>query len=168
MQILRQNLLKLNIPRSKMSLFVICVLIGNVPVTKLSAQKSNTVSRAASSGENSLLSRGRYIVDGVAMCGQCHTPRTDAGQLDSSKWLDGAALWLEPAAPTRNWPLKAPRLAGNPPASDSDLVTLLSTGAWPDGTHLRPPMPQFHMTREDAEAVVAYLKSLTPHSEDAP
>jgi hypothetical protein len=27
---------------------------------------------------------------------------------------------------------------------------------------LRPPMPVFHMSTEDAEAVVAYLRSLNP------
>jgi len=27
---------------------------------------------------------------------------------------------------------------------------------------LRPPMPQFRMTRQDAESVVAYLKSVKP------
>jgi hypothetical protein len=27
---------------------------------------------------------------------------------------------------------------------------------------LRPPMPQFRMTRQDAEAVVAYLKTVKP------
>jgi mono/diheme cytochrome c family protein len=108
------------------------------------------------------VARGKYLVEGVAMCGTCHTPHTSSGNLDRQKWLDGAALWLEPATPTANWPLKAPRLAGTPPASDSELVTLLSTGAWSNGQQLRPPMPQFHMTREDAEAVVAYLRSLTP------
>jgi len=37
---------------------------------------------------------------------------------------------------------------------------LLTTSVWRNGKTPRPPMPRFHMTREDAEAVVAYLKSL--------
>jgi mono/diheme cytochrome c family protein len=40
------------------------------------------------------------------------------------------------------------------------MVTLLTTGIWNTGKELRDPMPKFHMTREDAAAVVAYLKSL--------
>ena len=112
------------------------------------------------------IARGQYIVEGVAMCGMCHTPRTDSGDIDTSHRLDGAAVWLVPAHPTGNWPLKAPRLAGAPPASDEDMVRLLTTGVWTDGTYLRPPMPQFRMNREDAESVVAYLRSLTPQAGD--
>jgi len=96
------------------------------------------------------------------MCGMCHTPRTDSGEIDSGRPLDGAAVWLMPAHPTGNWPLKAPRIAGIPPASDDDMVRLLMTGVWADGNRLRPPMPQFRMSREDAESVVAYLRSLRP------
>src|SRR5438309_109690 len=43
-----------------------------------------------------------------------------------------------------------------------DSTPGLTTGVWPDGQRLRPPMPQFRMSREDAESVVAYLRSLTP------
>jgi mono/diheme cytochrome c family protein len=112
------------------------------------------------------VARGQYIVEGVAMCGMCHTPRTDSGEIDRAHWLDGASLWLLPARPTGAWPLKAPRLAGSPAASDDELVRLLTTGVWKDGSRLRAPMPQFRMSPEDAEAVVAYLRSLTPHSGD--
>jgi len=42
------------------------------------------------------------------------------------------------------------------------MVTLLTTGVWRDGKRPRPPMPQFRMTQQDAQAVVAYLKSLNP------
>ncbi|PWT84732.1 MAG: hypothetical protein C5B58_04255 [Acidobacteria bacterium] len=123
---------------------------------------AGTTPQAAKTGTNSRIARGKYIVEGVGMCGMCHTPRTDSGEIDTGRSLDGAAVWLLPAHPTGNWPLKAPRIAGTPPASDDDMIRLLMTGVWTDGTHLRPPMPQFRMTREDAESVVAYLRSLRP------
>jgi len=130
-------------------------------------QANAPASQTAKSGTNeSRIARGKYIVEGVAMCGMCHTPRTDSGEIDTARSLDGAAVWLLPAHPTGNWPLKAPRLAGTPPASDDDMVRLLMTGVWTDGAHLRAPMPQFRMSREDAEALVAYLRSLTPHAGD--
>jgi hypothetical protein len=73
----------------------------------------------------------------------------------------GAAVRWLPANPDSNWPLKAPRIGGNPlPASDEDMVKLQTTGIWTNGGHLRSPMPQFRMDRNDAEAVVAYLKSI--------
>jgi len=122
---------------------------------------------AASAGTNTArIARGKYIVDGVAMCGMCHTPRNDSGDIDRGRWLDGAALWLLPAHPVEDWPLKAPRIAGSPPASDEEMVRLLTTGIWKTGTYLRPPMPQFRMSKEDADAVIAYLRSLTPRAGD--
>lgn len=119
-----------------------------------------------SSTSQGKVARGQYIVNGVAMCGMCHTPRNDAGEIDRGRWLDGAALWLLPAHPDAGWPLKAPRIAGSPAASDEEIVRLLTTGIWKSGTYLRPPMPQFRMSKEDAEAVVAYLRSLTPRAGD--
>jgi len=110
--------------------------------------------------DTNAVARGKYIVDGVAMCTQCHTPRTNSGTLDTTQWLQGAPLWLNPAKPVSDWPLKAPRLAGLIPGSDDDMIRLLTTGIWRNGQPLRPPMPQFRMTRQDAAAVVAYLKSL--------
>jgi mono/diheme cytochrome c family protein len=119
--------------------------------------KGNAVSR----GDDA--ARGKYIVQGVAVCGQCHTPREANGTPDQSRMLEGAPVWLKSAEGSENWPLLAPRLAGNPPGTDEEMVTLLTTGIWRGG-YLRPPMPQFRMIREDAEAVVAYLKTLTPGS----
>ncbi|MCU1302240.1 MAG: hypothetical protein JWQ87_2524 [Candidatus Sulfotelmatobacter sp.] len=117
--------------------------------TERSAQKSTTGNA----------SRGKYIVEGVAMCGQCHTPRDAANGPNDAQWLAGAPVWLKPAQPSEDWPLQAPRLAGNPPGTDAEMVKLLMTGIWRDGKYLRPPMPQFRMSRQDAESVVAYLKS---------
>src|ERR1700751_1330813 len=108
---------------------------------------------------DTLVARGKYLVEDVAMCGMCHTPRDSSGNLDRSRWLEGAPLWLQPSVPIADWPLQAPRIAGSPPGSDAELVTLLTTGIWKTGQPLRSPMPQFRMTRQDATAVVAYLRS---------
>jgi mono/diheme cytochrome c family protein len=130
------------------------------------AQDSNSPAKTSKhSGERagaaSDVVRGKYLVESVAMCGQCHTPRDSKGNLDRSRWLQGAPVpWL-PAKPDPNWPLSAPRIGGTPPANDEDLIKLLTTGVWTSGNHLRLPMPQFRMERSDAEAVVAYLRSLT-------
>jgi mono/diheme cytochrome c family protein len=108
------------------------------------------------------VARGKYLVEAVAMCGQCHTPRDSNGNPDRSRWLQGASVpWL-PAKPDSNWPINAPRIGGTPPANDADMITLLTTGIWTNGNRLRVPMPQFRMDRSDAEAVVAYLRSVAP------
>ncbi|MGA7849049.1 MAG: c-type cytochrome [Terriglobales bacterium] len=108
------------------------------------------------------VARGKYLVEGVAMCGQCHTPTDSNGNPDRTRWLQGGPEPYLPAHPNSNWPLSAPRIGGTPPADDADMVKLLTTGIWTTGDRLRFPMPQFRMERSDAEAVVAYLKSLTP------
>lgn len=104
--------------------------------------------------------RGKYLVTSVAMCGTCHTPRLANGELDRTRWLAGAPVPYLPAQPSTDWPITAPRLAGRPPASDEAMIMLLMTAVWTDGKQLRDPMPKFHMNRADAEAVLAYLKSL--------
>ena len=110
-------------------------------------------------------SRGKYLVEGVAMCGECHTPRDGSGNLDRSRWLQGAPVrWAPADGAMSNWPLIGPRIGGNPPASDADMVKLLTTGIWTTGKPLRFPMMPFRMTEADAKAVVAYLKSVTPQN----
>jgi mono/diheme cytochrome c family protein len=104
--------------------------------------------------------RGKYLVEGVAMCGSCHTPLDAQGNPDRIRWLQGAPVLWQQTRPDS--PLVAPRIGSTPPASDAAMVTLLTTGVWTTGKRLRYPMPQFRMDRKDAEAVVAYLKSLTP------
>jgi mono/diheme cytochrome c family protein len=108
------------------------------------------------------VARGEYIVNNVAVCSQCHTPRDNQGRLQREHWLEGASVWLQSAEPAENWPQYAPRIAGALPGTDEEMVTLLTTGIWRTGTYLRPPMPQFRMSRSDAEAVIAYLKSVKP------
>ena len=126
------------------------------------AQQTND--HLKNNANRALINRGRYIVENVAVCSQCHTPRNGAGDLERGQWLEGGPLWLLPARPMGDWPLQAPRIAGSPGGSDADMIRLLTTGVWRDGQRLRPPMPQFRMSREDAESVVAYLRSLSPSS----
>jgi len=125
------------------------------------AGKAPVAKGASASGGDA--ARGKYLVEGVAMCGQCHTPRESNGELDSSNWLQGAPVPWSPAdGSASNWPMIAPRIGGNPPASDADMIKLLTTGIWTNGRQLRFPMMPFRMNEADAKAVVAYLKSVTP------
>ncbi len=139
---------------------LLVLVLGGARTTR--AQETKHPGDTAKGGGNAAIARGKYIVEGVAECGQCHTPRKPNGQLDYSRWLAGAPVPYLPAQPQPDWPILAPRLAGLPPASDDQMITLLTTGVWVTGKPLRSPMPPFRMTRADAEAVLAYLKSLTP------
>lgn len=124
------------------------------------ASQTKKTGHPANKNEQGDVARGKYIVEGLSRCGQCHTPRENDGTPDRSHELQGAAVWLRSAEPQADWPLQAPRIAGIPPGTDAEMIKLLTTGIWRDGKPLRAPMPQFRMTETDAEAVVAYLKSL--------
>jgi len=127
------------------------------------ASRQRPASEAGKSGGD--VARGKYLVESVAMCGQCHTPRDSNGNVDRSHWLQGAPMpWVPANASSSNWPLTAPRIGGNPPASDADMIKLLTTGIWTTGKPLRFPMMPFRMTEADAKAVVAYLKAQTPQN----
>ena len=127
-----------------------------------SAQETKRSQEAAKTSSNAkLIARGKYIVEGLAGCGYCHTPRDENGDPDRTKWLAGAPVFYQPAQRVPGWPNTAPRLAGSPPGSDAQMITLLTTSVSRSGQPLRSPMPRFRMTRADAEAVVAYLKSLS-------
>ena len=99
-------------------------------------------------------------VEDVAICSRCHTPRDQSGSPDEQRWLLGGPVPVEPARPTDDWADVAPRLAGVPPGTDEQFIKLMMTGISRTGNRLRPPMPQFRMTRSDAQAVLAYLKSV--------
>jgi len=135
----------------------------SVITSRIYAQtRKSAAAKSASEGEGGV-ARGKYLVEGVAMCGECHTPRDGSGNLDRSRWLQGAPVGWAPAdGGMSKWPLIAPRIGGNPPASDADMVKLLTTGIWTNGKPLRFPMMPFRMSEADAKAVVAYLKSVTP------
>jgi mono/diheme cytochrome c family protein len=106
------------------------------------------------------LSRGKYLVENVAMCVDCHTPRDERGGFDRRHWLKGADLDFQPKHPIPNWAAKAPALAGLPRMGDAAVIKLLETGLMPDGKAARPPMPQYRLSHADAIAVADYLKSL--------
>ena len=104
--------------------------------------------------------RGRYLVDNVAMCSECHTPRDANGNLDNARYLHGAQIWITPVHPTTNWAMNAPALAGFLGFTQAQGEQILEKGIGPDGLEIQPPMHIYHMNPADADAIIAYLRSL--------
>ena len=121
--------------------------------------------KPAKPAPNAPIERGRYLVEDVGMCGECHSPRDARGNLDRSRWLQGAPTWFRPIQPQPNWAYAAPALAGLPSFTDADMANIMERGLTPQGAPIRPPMHVYHMTHEDALAIVAYLRSLRPGTE---
>ena len=116
--------------------------------------------QAKPSGSN-LAGRGKYIVEQVALCVECHTPRDGNGALLRTEYLKGAPVPVQPPPyPQMKWALKAPAIAGLPGYSEQQGIRLLTEGITRDGRTPDPPMPRYRLNRSDAQAVVAYLRSL--------
>ncbi len=109
---------------------------------------------------NRRVARGKYLVEQVAMCGDCHTPHTPRGEPIMSRWLRGAELPFRPITPAPVWAAHAPDIVALPGWTEADLVKYLTTGIRPNGSPARPPMPQYRLAPEDAAAVGAYVRSL--------
>lgn len=105
-------------------------------------------------------SRGRYLVEEVAKCSECHTPRDEQNQLDRSRWLQGASIWIVPVHSVSNWAQFAPPLAGLPGMSDEQMDRVLEKGEAANGREIQPPMHLYHLNHADAQAVISYLRSL--------
>ena len=104
--------------------------------------------------------RGKYIVENVGMCGDCHTPRDTKGEPIASEALHGAPLGMRPLHPMP-FAAVAPRLAGLPAGWTLEQTAMfLHTGKRPNGTSPLPPMPPYRLSQQDAQAVAEYLKSL--------
>lgn len=120
-----------------------------------------SISAGAQTSDAAKVSRGRYLVNNIGMCGDCHTPMDKKGNPIKAQQLQGAPLMFKPTVPIPSWIPVAPGIAGLN-WSDEEAITFFTTGKRPNGTMAAPPMPQFRMSKADAAAITAYLKTLKP------
>jgi len=127
-----------------------------IVAARISAQQP----AAPASSTPANLEHGRYIVERVAMCYECHSSRDLQGNIVAGTRFMGGPMTMRPPWKS-DWPLQIPRIAGLPGYTDQEAIRLLTQGAIRrDGTQLRYPMPRFRMTNQDAADVIAYLRSL--------
>ena len=103
---------------------------------------------------------GRYVVEALAHCAECHTPRDWTGGLDRSRWMAGA--------PNPSGRGTIPNIT---PAeldwSAADVAYYLETGFTPDfdsaGGHMAEVVTSLsQVPAADREAIAAYVKALAP------
>lgn len=112
------------------------------------------------------LVRGRELVEGLGHCGECHTPRSSLGGLDTSRWLAGAP------APEGDGeiPNITPSEAGIGDWDAFEIAAYLETGFTPDFDSAGGEMAAVirnlaRLPAEDREAIAAYLKAVPPIGE---
>ena len=106
-----------------------------------------------------LVAQGEYLANRVAMCVQCHSPRDAQGNVMLSQRFHGGAIPVQSPYPNRQFAAQAPNIAGLPGFTDDQIIALLTEGRATDRDPPRPPMPPFRMSRQDAQAIVAYLRT---------
>lgn len=100
--------------------------------------------------------RGRYIAEALAHCGECHTPRNALGGLQRSAWLSGA--------PNPSGKGRIPNITpGKLTWSEADVVEYLTSGFTPEfdsvGGHMAHVVENMaKLPESDRKAVAAYLQ----------
>jgi mono/diheme cytochrome c family protein len=122
-----------------------------------------------------LQARGKYLVNNVVACGDCHTPRKADGSPDFTKFLAGnAAFIVTPGGdklPTRNLTNDATGLKNR---TDAEIKAMFMDGKRPTATGmeaLNPVMPYYvfhNMTSADGDAIVAYLRTVPGVNNEIP
>lgn len=149
---------KLTLP---LTLSLAALAVATVVTTQCERAAGSSVAVSDSSPE-SKVERGKHLVENIAMCADCHSARLPSGEFDKSKWLQGSPLGFKPLM-EMPWSPAAPSIAGLPTlTTDEQAVEFLMTGKRPSGAPVLPPMPPYRLKRDEAEAVVAYLRSLKP------
>lgn len=118
--------------------------------------------------EDGIIERGRYLVDTLAHCGECHTPRNWTDGLAQDFYLRGAEIG----------PWHAPNLTPDPLSglgswSDQDLKSYLKTGISKKGRAAGPMAEAIehslqYLRDEDIDAITAYLHQLAPMPDPFP
>lgn len=131
---------------------------------KVFGRFSNAPAQAPKSG----IERGRYLVEHVSLCGDCHTPRNFIGVPNRLLELAGAAANSSPLG--QDIPNITPdKETGIGDWKREDIAKLLLTGTKPDFHKAQGLMAEViqgaphglkDMRREDALAIADYLKSL--------
>jgi mono/diheme cytochrome c family protein len=116
--------------------------------------------------------RGKYLT-GFGGCLDCHTPGYFLGKPDMTRYLGGSEVGFEiPGLGVFHGPNITPdKETGIGTWSEDEIVAAITKGHRPDGRELAPIMPwrEFaKLTKEDAHAIAAYLKSLPPVKNKVP
>ena len=111
------------------------------------------------------LERGAYLVNGIAACGNCHTPKGPDRQPLVDQDLSGGVVFNTPAYRAIAANITPDEDTGIGNWTDDQIVAAMRNGTRPDGTMIGPPMPirsYRDMSDSDAKAIVAYLRSVRP------
>lgn len=131
---------------------------------KLFGRFSNSPAKAPKSG----VERGRYLVEHISLCGDCHTPRNFLGVPNRALYLAGTKVGpLGEKIPN----ITPDNVTGTGEWSREEIADFLLTGIKPNSDYALDLMAEViegtplgfkNMKRDDALAIADYLKSIPP------
>lgn len=117
------------------------------------------------------LERGRYLVEAVMACDNCHTPRDEHGFDMTRRFSGGTEVWETPAYRVQGTNITPDRDTGIGAWSADDLKQLLTQGVRPNGVRVAPQMPYGlyrTLTPSDLDSVVRYVRTIKPVRREMP
>jgi mono/diheme cytochrome c family protein len=114
--------------------------------------------------DDAQIARGKYLVT-ISGCSDCHTPGALLGSPDMKRYLGGSDVGfaIPGAGVFVGENLTPDKETGLGSWTDAQIIAAIRTGKTPEGRQLSPVMPYpalSHLPDADAEAIVAFLKSL--------
>src|SRR5438552_4717562 len=62
------------------------------------------------SAKSEKIERGKYLAEEIGKCQDCHTPRLPSGEFDTSRWMRGSTLNIQPITEIPKWHKEAPSI----------------------------------------------------------
>lgn len=137
------------------------------------APEAGGAGEAAGAGnEDPHVLRGQYLVNNVAACSDCHTPRDANGAPIMDQYLAGTEGFVTlPNGDQLNSRNLTSDQTGLAKYSDAEIKNMIQNGARPDGTFLNPVMPYYvyhNISDDDVNDIVAFLRTVPPVEHDVP
>jgi len=112
------------------------------------------------------IERGRYLVEGILTCGNCHSPRGPGGVIDAARlYSGGPQTWDEPSFTVKGSNITPDPETGIGKWATAEVRKAVGEGVRPDGTRLAPVMPYLFykaFVPDDLDSVVEYVRSVPP------
>lgn len=137
----------------------------------MSAMVAMPMGLAQAQNSSAMVERGKYLVEGVVACGNCHVARGPQGQPLFEKGLSGGMLFDEPVFKAYAANITPDPATGVGKWTAAQLGKAIREGVRPDGSLIGPPMPiEFyrHISDSDLAAIVAYLRAQKPVANTVP
>jgi len=134
-------------------------------VAAVSVLTALTFNAAFAQDQAALLARGSYLVNTVAACGNCHTPRMPDATPTPGMFLAGGYRFDIPPGLAYAKNITPDKDTGLGSWTDEQIIRAIREGKTKEGNIIGPPMPVEYYNKisdDDAKAMVAYLRSVPP------